>query len=132
MPSEPGIEGMKHVMSPPLRDKRNLAMLWSALALADIDTVGTDHCPFDTTQKLLGANAFTQIPNGIPGIEDRVNLLYTHGVAAGKLDVHRFVDAASTKPAQLFGLFPRKGAIAVGADADLVVYDTNLKGTVLE
>src|ERR1700733_7163998 len=126
----PGVEGMKHVMSPPLRDKRNLAMLWSALALADIDTVATDHCPFDTAQKLLGANAFTQIPNGIPGIEDRVNLLYTHGVAAGKLDVHRFVDAASTKPAQLFGLFPRKGAIAVGADADLVVYDTNWKGTV--
>src|SRR5580658_6432903 len=126
----PGVEGMKHIMSPPLRDKRNLAMLWSALALADIDTVGTDHCPFDTTQKLLGATAFTQIPNGIPGIEDRVNLLYTHGVAAGKLDMHRFVDAASTKPAQLFGLFPRKGAIAVGADADLVVYDTNWKGTV--
>jgi dihydropyrimidinase len=126
----PGVEGMKHVMSPPLRDKRNLAMLWSALALADIDTVGTDHCPFDTSQKLLGASAFTQIPNGIPGIEDRVNLLYTHGVAAGKLDVHRFVDAASTKPAQLFGLFPCKGAIAVGADADLVVYDTNWKGTV--
>jgi dihydropyrimidinase len=126
----PGVEGMKHIMSPPLRDKRNLAMLWSALALADIDTVGTDHCPFDTSQKMLGATAFTQIPNGIPGIEDRVNLLYTHGVAAGKLDVHRFVDAASTKPAQLFGLFPRKGAIAVGADADLVVYDTNWKGTV--
>jgi len=126
----PGVEGMKHVMSPPLRRKRNLGILWRALALADIDTVGTDHCPFDTSQKLLGASAFTQVPNGIPGIEDRVNLLYTYGVAAGRLDVHRFVDAASTKPARLFGLFPRKGAIAVGADADLVVYDTNWKGTV--
>jgi dihydropyrimidinase len=126
----PGLEGMKYVMSPPLRRKRNLGMLWSALAMADIHTVGTDHCPFDTSQKLLGATAFTQIPNGIPGIEDRVNLLYTYGVAAGKLDVHRFVDAASTKPAQLFGLFPRKGTIAVGADADLVVYDPNWKGTV--
>jgi dihydropyrimidinase len=126
----PGVEGMKYVMSPPLRRKRNLGMLWSALAMADIHTVGTDHCPFDTSQKLLGATAFTQIPNGIPGIEDRVNLLYTYGVSAGKLDVHRFVDAASTKPAQLFGLFPRKGTIAVGADADLVVYDPNWKGTV--
>lgn len=126
----PGVEGMKHVMSPPLRRKRNLGILWRALALADIDTVGTDHCPFDTSQKLLGASAFTQIPNGIPGIEDRVNLLYTYGVAAGKLDVHRFVDAASTRPARLFGLFPRKGAIAVGADADLVIYDPNAKGTV--
>jgi dihydropyrimidinase len=121
---------MKHVMSPPLRDKRNSEMLWSALALADIDTVGTDHCPFDTSQKLLGTGNFTQIPNGIPGIEDRVNLLYTYGVAAGKLDVHRFVDAASTKPAQIFGLFPRKGTIAVGADADLVIYDPNWNGTV--
>jgi dihydropyrimidinase len=126
----PGVEGMKHVMSPPLRDKRNLKMLWSALALADIDTIGTDHCPFDTSQKLLGASAFTQIPNGIPGIEDRVNLLYTYGVVAGKLDLHRFVDAASTKPARLFGLFPRKGTLAVGADADLVIYDPNWKGIV--
>ncbi len=91
-----------------------------------IDTVGTDHCPFDTEQKLLGAKAFTQIPNGIPGIEDRVNLMYTYGVKRGGLDIHRFVDALSTRPAKLFGLFPRKGTIAVGSDADLVVYDTEL------
>jgi dihydropyrimidinase len=125
-----GVEGMKHVMSPPLRDKRNQLILWSALEAGLIDTVGTDHCPFDTEQKLLGAEAFTQIPNGIPGIEDRVNLMYTYGVKRGKLDIHRFVDALSTRPAKLFGLFPRKGTIAIGADADLVVYDTEYRGVV--
>jgi dihydropyrimidinase len=95
-----------------------------------IDTVGTDHCPFDIEQKLLGRDAFTQIPNGIAGIEDRVNLMYSHGVKRGVLDIHRFVDALSTRPARLFGLFPRKGTIAVGSDADLVIYDTEYRGTV--
>jgi dihydropyrimidinase len=117
-------------MSPPLRDKRNLPILWSALKAGLIDTVGTDHCPFDTEQKLLGQNNFTQIPNGIPGIEDRVNLMYTYGVKRGALDIHCFVDALSTRPAKLFGLFPRKGTIAVGADADLVVYDPNYRGVI--
>jgi dihydropyrimidinase len=126
----PGVEGMKHVMSPPLRDKPNLSILWNALAAGAIDTVGTDHCPFDTEQKRLGEQAFTRIPNGIPGIEDRVNLLYTCGVARGKLDLNRFVDVASTKAAKLFGLFPRKGTIAAGSDADLVIYDTAYRGVV--
>jgi dihydropyrimidinase len=125
-----GVEGMKHVMSPPLRDRRNPPILWSALQAGLIDTVGTDHCPFDTEQKLLGKSNFTQIPNGIPGLEDRVNLMYTNGVKRGSLDIHRFVDALSTRPARLFGLFPRKGTIAVGADADLVVYDTDYRGTI--
>lgn len=125
-----GVEGMKHVMSPPLRHKRNLAALWNGLQSGLIDTVGTDHCPFDTEQKLLGVDAFTQIPNGIPGIEDRVNLMYTYGVKRGILDIHRFVDALSTRPAKLFGLFPRKGTIAVGADADIVVYDPEYRGTI--
>ncbi len=125
-----GVEGMKHVMSPPLRDKRNLPALWSALEAGLIDTVGTDHCPFDMEQKLLGAKAFTQIPNGIPGIEDRVNLMYTYGVKRGSLGLHRFVDALSTQAAKLFGLFPRKGTIAVGSDADIVVYDPDYRGTI--
>ena len=125
-----GVEGMKHVMSPPLRDKRNLPILLGALEAGLIDTVGTDHCPFDTEQKLLGAKAFTQIPNGIPGLEDRVNLMYTYGVKRGGLSLHRFVDALSTRAAKLFGLFPRKGAIAVGSDADLVIYDTEYRGTI--
>lgn len=126
----PGVEGMKHVMSPPLRAKRNQEALWNGLKAGLIDTVGTDHCPFDTAQKLLGRESFTQIPNGIPGIEERVNLLYTYGVKRAGLDLHRFVDAASTRAARLFGLFPQKGTIAVGSDADLVVYDPGYKGIV--
>ncbi len=125
-----GVEGMKYIMSPPLRHERNQAALWTALEAGFIDTVGTDHCPFDIEQKLLGASAFTQIPNGIPGIEDRVNLMYTYGVKRGRLNLHRFVDALSTRPAKLFGLYPRKGTIAVGADADIVVYDPEYRGTI--
>jgi dihydropyrimidinase len=126
----PGVEGMKYVMSPPLREKHNQDTLWNGLALGFVDTVGTDHCPFDLEQKLLGKDAFTNIPNGIPGIEDRVNLLYTYGVKRGRIDLDRFVDSASTRAAKLFGLFPRKGTIAVGSDADLVVYDPNYRGAV--
>src|SRR6516162_230715 len=126
----PGVEGMKHVMSPPLRAKHNQAALWAALASGAVDTVGTDHCPFDLEQQLLGKDSFVSIPNGIPGIEERVNLMYTHGVMRGRLELDRFVDATSTRAAKLFGLFPRKGAIAVGSDADLVVYDPNYRGTI--
>jgi len=125
----PGVEGLQYVMSPPLRDRRNQQVLWSALEQGFIDTVGTDHCPFDKSQKLMGKDSFTQIPNGIPGIEERVDLLYTYGVKAGRLSLHRFVEAASTRAAKLFGLFPRKGTIAVGSDADLVVFDPNYRGT---
>lgn len=125
-----GVEGMKHVMSPPLRDKRNQSVLWNALAKGFIDTVGTDHCPFDVEQKRLGDSGFTQIPNGIPGIEERVNLLYTYGVKRGGLPLDRFVDAASTRAAKLFGLYPRKGTVSVGADADLVIFDPAYKGVI--
>jgi len=121
---------MKYVMSPPLREKHNQDVLWDGLKLGLVDTVGTDHCPFDLEQKLLGKDAFTNIPNGIPGIEDRVNLLYTNGVARCRIDLDRFVDCASTRAAKLFGLFPRKGTVAIGSDADLVVYDPNYRGTV--
>ena len=127
---QPGVEGMKYIMSPPLRDKRNQTALWTALEAGIIDTVGTDHCPFDLEQKRLGTQAFTQIPNGIPGIEERVNLVYSHGVRTGRLDIHRFVDALSTRAAKLFGLFPRKGTIAPGSDADLVIFDPDYRGVV--
>jgi len=125
-----GVEGLKYVMSPPLRDKANQAALWGALEAGQIDTVGTDHCPFDLNQKLLGKDAFTQIPNGIPGLEDRVNLMYTYGVKRGGLNIHRFVDALSTRVSKLFGFYPRKGLIAVGSDADLVIYDPDYRGIV--
>lgn len=126
----PGVEGAKHVMSPPLRDKSNQAALWQALKDGEIDTVATDHCPFDVAQKHMGDGNFTLIPNGIPAIEDRVNLLYTYGVSRGGLSLNRFVDAASTRAAQIFGLYPKKGAIEVGSDADLVVYDPAYRGTI--
>src|ERR1700681_4128906 len=126
----PGVEGMKHVMSPPLRAKHNQDVLWNALARGLVDTVGTDHCPFDIEQKLLGKDAFTNIPNGIPGIEDRVNLLYSYGVQKGRIDLDRLVNIASTHAAKLFGLFPCKGTIEVGSDADLVVFDTSYRGTI--
>ncbi len=126
----PGVEGAKYVMSPPLRDKGNQPRLWAALESGEIDTVATDHCPFDIEQKHLGDRQFTQIPNGIPAIEDRVNLLYTYGVSRGKLSLERFVDAASTRTAQIFGLYPRKGTVQVGSDADLVIYDPGYRGTI--
>ena len=120
---------MKYIMSPPLRDKRNHDDLWAALSAGMIDTVGTDHCPFDLEQKELGAQKFTEIPNGLPGLEERVQLMWTHGVCTGRVGIHRFVDAMSTKAARLFGLYPRKGVIAAGSDADLVIFDPKWKGT---
>ena len=124
-------EGAKYVMSPPLRDKRNQAVLWNGLCSGLIDTVATDHAPFDfAAQKTMGRDDFTKIPNGIPALEDRVNLLFTHGVQTGRIDLHTFVSVASTNAAKTFGLFPRKGAIQLGADADLVVYDPNFRGTI--
>jgi dihydropyrimidinase len=120
----PDFEGAKYVMSPPLREPRHQQTLWTALRNGDIDTVATDHAPFDFRgQKEMGRGDFTKIPNGIPSVEDRVHLLYTHGVVTGRIDLHRFVQVASTRAAQLFGLFPRKGTIQPGADADLVVFD---------
>lgn len=126
----PGVEGAKYVMSPPLRDQANQERLWAALKAGEIDTVATDHCPFDVAQKHMGDGDFTRIPNGIPAIEDRVNLLYTYGVSRGDLGLERFVDAASTRSAQIFGLYPRKGTVAVGSDADLVVYDPAYRGEI--
>ncbi len=128
---KPDFEGAKFVMSPPLRDKRNQPILWHELRSGEIQTVATDHAPFDfQTQKPMGRDDFTKIPNGIPSLEDRVNLLFTHGVKAGRLDLQTFVNVASTNAAKLFGLFPHKGAIQIGADADLVVYDPNYRGKI--
>lgn len=125
-----GFEASKYVMSPPLRDASNQAVLWDGLRSGLVQTVATDHAPFDfETQKPMGAEDFTKIPNGIPSLEERVNLLYTHGVCAGRLDLQTFVAVASTNAAKQFGLFPRKGAIQPGADADLVVYDPTYRGT---
>jgi dihydropyrimidinase len=127
----PDFEGAKYVMSPPLRDKRNQEVLWNGLRDGLIQTVATDHCPFDfQTQKQMGKNDFTKIPNGIPSLEERINLLYTYGVKTGKIDLHTFVNVASTQVAKTFDLFPRKGTIQPGADADLVVYDPDYRGSI--
>ena len=127
----PNFEGAKFVMSPPLRDVRNQAILWNAIKRGDIDTVATDHAPFDfATHKQMGRSDFTKIPNGIPSLEDRIKLLYTHGVCKGKIDLCTMVRAASTNVAKTFGLYPRKGAIEVGADADLVVFDPSARGVI--
>jgi dihydropyrimidinase len=128
---KPNFEGAKYVMSPPLRDKRNQPILWNGLASGEIQTVATDHAPFDfKTQKPMGRDDFTKIPNGIPSLEERVNLFFTHGVKRGKLDPQTFVNVASTNAARTFGLFPRKGAIQIGADADLVIYDPEYRGKI--
>lgn len=124
----PDFEGAKYVMSPPLRNKENQAVLWNAVQSGLINTVATDHAPFDTTQKQMGRNNFCLIPNGIPSLEERIKLLFTHGVATGKLDLHTFVRAASTNAAKIFGMFPRKGTIQLGSDADLVVWDPDFEG----
>jgi dihydropyrimidinase len=128
--SSPPFEGAKFVMSPPIREKRHQPVLWNALRSRLISTVATDHAPFDfKTQKEMGRDAFTKIPNGIPSVENRIDLLYTHGVTTGKIDLHTFVDCASTQAAKLFGL-KGKGTIAVGADADLCIYDPNYRGKI--
>jgi dihydropyrimidinase len=127
---KPNFEGAKNVMSPPLRDKKNQDVMWNALRHGFVTTLATDHAPFDFTQKQMGKGDFTRIPNGIPSLEDRINLYFTHGVKSGRIDLHRFVDTASTQVAKVFGLFPRKGAIQIGSDADLVIYDPNYKGRI--
>jgi dihydropyrimidinase len=128
---KPNFEGAKYVMSPPIREKGQQEKLWQALRSRDIATVATDHAPFDFVgQKEMGRNDFTKIPNGIPTVEDRVNLLYTYGVCRGHIDLNTFVDCASTQAAKIFGLFPKKGTIAVGSDADIVIYDPDYRGSI--
>jgi dihydropyrimidinase len=118
-----GFEGAKWVMTPPLRDKSDQAELWKAMRMGDVQTVATDHCPFMMCDKERGLDSFVKIPNGGPGIENRMALLYSAGVATGALTPQRFVALTSTNAAKIFGLFPRKGTIAVGSDADLVIFD---------
>jgi dihydropyrimidinase len=123
---EPGFDGAKYVMSPPLREQAEQSALWRGLAFNDLQCISTDHCPFCMKeQKELGRNDFSKIPNGAPGVETRMSLVYDGGVRAGRITLNRFVELTSTSPAKIFGLFPRKGTIAPGSDADIVVFDPN-------
>ena len=128
--ARPDFEGAKYVMSPPLRAKANQDVLWNGVKTRQISTIATDHAPFRfSDQKRMGTDAFTKIPNGIPSIQERVDLVHTCGIAAGRLGIQAMVDACSTQAAKLFGLYPKKGAIQLGSDADLVVYDPHYRGT---
>lgn len=124
-------EGAKYVMTPPLREKSNQAELWKGLKMDDLQVISTDHCPFCMKeQKELGRNDFTKIPNGAPGVEHRVPLIYNGGVVENRISLNRFVELTSTAAAKMFGLFPKKGTIAVGSDADIVIFDPEKEQTI--
>ncbi|HNG18540.1 MAG TPA: amidohydrolase family protein, partial [Candidatus Obscuribacter sp.] len=116
---------------PPLREKWNQEELWTGLRMNDLQTVSTDHCPFCfNDQKQLGKDDFSKIPNGGPGVENRMSLIFNGGVVQGRISLNRFVEITSTAAAKIFGLFPRKGTIAVGSDADIVLFDPQKKMTI--
>ncbi len=126
-----GFEGAKWVMTPPIREKWNQDKLWRGLQFNDLQVISTDHCPFCMKeQKELGKDDFSKIPNGGPGVEHRMSLIYNGGVAEGRISLNRFVEITSTNAAKIFGLFPRKGTIAVGSDADIVIFDPNEEMTI--
>jgi len=122
----PGFEGAKYVFTPPLREKENLPKLWDGLKEDNLQVVSTDHCPFCfEDQKVLGRDDFTRIPNGGPGIENRLQLIHHHGVNQGKISLNRFVEIVATTPARIFGMYPKKGTLSPGSDADIVIWDPN-------
>jgi dihydropyrimidinase len=126
---ENDFEGAKWVMSPPLRKKKDQATLWAGINQGLVNVVATDHCPFRWEQKLLGKDDFSKIPNGHPAIENRMELLFSEGVVKGKISLNKYVEIACTNPAKIFGMFPRKGTIAPGSDADIVLIDPNERHT---
>jgi len=127
---EKDFEGAKWVMSPPLRQPKDQATLWAGINQGIVQVVATDHCPFMWEQKQMGKDDFSKIPNGHPAIENRVELLYSEGVAKGKISLNKFVEVSSTNAAKIFGMYPKKGCIAIGSDADLVIFDPNEKHTI--
>ena len=126
---EQNFEGAKYVMSPPLREKKDQETLWAGLNQGLVQVVATDHCPFMWEQKLMGKDDFSKIPNGHPAIENRMELLFSEGVNKGRITLNKFVEVASTNAAKIFGMFPKKGTIAIGSDADIIVFDANEKHT---
>ncbi len=125
-----GFEGAKWVMSPPLRQKKDQETLWAGLNQGLVQVVGSDHCPFNAEQKRMGENDFSKIPNGTPGIEHRLELLFSEGVKKSRISLNKFVEVTSTYAAKIFGMFPKKGTIACGTDADIVIFDPDEKHTI--
>lgn len=125
-----GFESAKWVMSPPLREKKDQAALWKGINQGLVQTVGTDHCPFMWDQKKMGEHDFSKIPNGHPAIEHRMEFLYSEGVAKGKISLTKYVEITSTNAAKIFGMYPKKGTLAIGADADIVIFDPTKKHTI--
>ncbi len=126
---EQDFEGAKWVMSPPLREKKDQETLWAGLNQGLVNVVATDHCPFMWEQKLMGKDDFSKIPNGHPAIENRMELLFSEGVNKGRITLNKYVEVASTNAAKIFGMFPKKGTIAIGSDADILIFDPNEKHT---
>jgi dihydropyrimidinase len=122
-------DGAKWVMSPPLREKKDQSALWSGINQGLIQVIGTDHCPFTWKQKQMGKNDFSKIPNGHPAIEHRMELLFSEGVRKGRISLSKYVALTSTNAAKIFGMYPKKGTIAIGADADLVIFNPTQKHT---
>lgn len=120
---ENGFEAAKWVMSPPIRQKKDQEALWAGIRQGLVNAVGTDHCPFKWEQKNMGRDNFSKIPNGHPAIEHRMELMYSEGVRKGRISLNKFVELTATNPAKIFGMYPRKGTLAVGADADIVIFD---------
>ena len=136
--SDDSFDLARYVMSPPLRSKESQKALWTALKTDDLQLISTDHCPYcmkeghrgNVNQKPLGSSDFSKIPNGVPGVETRMTVVYDGGVRSGHITLNRFVELMSTAPAKLFGLFPKKGTLAVGSDADIVLFDPNESHTI--
>jgi dihydropyrimidinase len=129
--AKPDFEGAKYVFSPPVRDKSNWDVLWNAVRADILSAISTDHCAFLWDgQKTLGKDDFSKIPNGAPGLENRLQMIHEFGVRAGRITLNRMVELLATSPAKLFGLYPRKGTIGVGSDADLVVFDPEKQVTI--
>jgi dihydropyrimidinase len=129
--AKPNFEGAKYVYSPPVRDKSNWEVLWNAVRNDDLSAISTDHCAFTWDgQKTLGKDDFSKIPNGGPGLENRLHMIHEFGVRSGRISLNRMVELLATNPAKLFGLYPKKGTVAVGSDADIVVFDPERKFTI--
>jgi dihydropyrimidinase len=127
---EQNFEGAKVVMSPPLREKKDQESLWAGINQGSVQVVATDHCPFKWEQKLMGKDDFSKIPNGHPAIEHRMELLFSEGVNKGRISLNKFVEVTSTNAAKIFGMFPRKGCIAPGSDADIIIFDPEKEHTI--